>query len=336
MKQQIRIKPALLVALAIAALPAAAAQKKPTKGAAPKLPPGPMLPSRLKLDSPFIIVNGEKVTVASYIDRLSLAHAANMREQLVAETLVNQEARRRKITVTSQELTALVTRTYEETARSIGGEEALKADLMKQRGWTPQDYRIVIQMQARPVLLRQKLVADLVPESAVSAAEVEQRYESRKESFMVPASARVAHILIKKQPNETEAAARARAESLLARLKADPAKFPDFAREHSGDAATKDGAGVIPVELSRGAHPFGPAFEAVVFSGKPGLVDQVIAGDLGFQIVKINELKPASILPLSEVRDQLTQSLLAEKRQQALDELLLRLRTEATVDTGKF
>lgn len=329
---------ALLQGEAVRAAPAAPKPRRSAPTAAPKpaAAQAPLLPSKLRMDAPFVTVNGSKVTVGSYIDRLSLAYAPGMREQLVAELLLGQEAERRKISVSAPEITALVNETLQQNERSAGGKEALERDLQRERGWSLADYRRVIAMQARSQIIRQKLMEALVATGSVTDAEIEKRYEERKDAFRQPERIRISHILLKRKEGETEAAARARAADLLTQVKAKPEAFDELARLHSVDAATAPGGGRVPVLLPRGAHPFGPSFDAAVFGRDPGIVSQVVATDLGFHVIRVDERLAEGAVALDEVKSQIRSALLMERRRQALDELLLRLRTEAKVDTGPF
>jgi parvulin-like peptidyl-prolyl isomerase len=108
------------------------------------------------------------------------------------------------------------------------------------------------------------------------------------------------------------------------------------AREKSEDSATAPRGGKIPAEIVRGANPFGAAFEATVFSAPVGIVPEVVATSQGFHVFRVESRKEGRLLPLGEVKEQLRSVVLNERREQALDALLARLRREAKVETGKF
>jgi len=283
-------------------------------------------------------VNGEAVPVAAYVDRLSVAFAPQMREMLVEEALVRQEAARRKLTATPADLNAVVTQVYGETARRYGGEKNLEKELAATRGWSLADYKVVLRDQAPIQVLRNKIAADLVKDAAVTDAAVEKLYDERKMSFQVPDTISVSHILVRR-PGETEPdrdrEARARAEGMLRQLKGGK-PFEELAIESSDDRLTGARGGKVPTDIVRGAHPFGDAFEAIAFNAPPGLIGEVVPSPMGFHLVRVDGKKAGRLLPLEEVRGQIRQTLLAERRQQAMEELFVKLRTTARVDTGKF
>jgi peptidyl-prolyl cis-trans isomerase C len=285
-------------------------------------------------------VNGVAIPLSVYLDRLSLEHGPAMRETLVAEQLIRQEAARLKLKVTPEELDGLVERAYSATLSNYETEKQLAAELLRSRGWTPADYRAVIRSQADIQVLKQKIAAALVKESEVTAAEVEARYNEKKQTFIQPDTVRVTHILVKKSENgdpDQEKAQRAKADALLKKIvAADGKNFEDVARESSEDPATQMRGGRVPVDLARGAHPFGGVFDAVVYAAPVGLVKQLIPASDGYHIVRVDSKKEGRVLQLADVKEQIVASLLAEAREQKFAERMIKLRGQAKVDTGKF
>ncbi len=331
---------ALYLALCIGALvvaPCASAAQK-AKPSAKKPVAGPDLPSRVPLSAPFCMVNGEKISIANYVDRLSVRFAPEAREALISEALVRQEARRRKLAASPAEIDATVKRVFADNARRYGGEKGLEAELKRTRGWSRDDFRAVIREQAHTEVLREKLGQSLVKGSDVEDKDLEPLYEQQRDNFRQPDSVRIAHILVKRPEGgeAAEKAARARAEDILTRLKATPADFDRVAREQSDDKTTGAQGGKIPTDLLRTANPFGSNFEALVYPVKQGLVPEVVATPMGFHVIRVDANKAGRQLPLAEVREQLRTVVLTKRREQALEELFVRLRTQARVETGKF
>jgi peptidyl-prolyl cis-trans isomerase C len=330
-------------------LPAAAQKKAPPRKAPaskpaagkPAAPPaGPDLPSKLPANSHVAKVNGEAIPLSLYIDRLSLRNGPEVREMLVQELLIRQEARRRKITVTPEEINSAVERAFAATAANYQGERQLEAELKKSRGWSLADYRAVLRSQVDVQILREKIAASLVKPSDVDDQAIRERYDAQKQAFVQPDSARISHILIRKSADgepEKEKAQRAKAESLLKQIiAADGKNFDELAREHSEDEATRIRGGRVPVDLIRGGHPFGAKFDATVYSAPVGLIKEVIPAPDGYHIVRVDSKKEGRVLELADVKDQVRTSLLAEQRERAFAELMVKLRSTATVDTGKF
>jgi foldase protein PrsA len=306
---------------------------------APKTAPGPDLPSRLPPRAPVATVNGDPIPISEYVDRLSLRFGPEVRETLVEEQLIRQEARRRKISATAAEINELVSRTYSESVRRYGGEQRLADELGKSRGWTLADFKVVLRDQAEPQVLRSKLAEALVKPADIKDEEIAERYDETKErSFQQPDSVRISHILIRRPQDRNEAKdreARGKAEALLKKVQGGT-PFEQAARESSEDRVTAEQGGKIPIDIARTANPFGSAFEAAVFPAPVGLVAEVIPSPDAYHIVRVDAKTPGRLLALAEVKEQLRASLLNERRQQAMEQLYVRLRTNAKVETGKF
>lgn len=325
------------MALSLLAPPATAAPaKKPAKPAG-----GIQLPSKMPNAAPVAIVNGETIPISRYVDRLSLKYGLELREALIEEALLRQEADKRKIKVTPAEIDALVKRVVADSAKQSGSEKNLAGELGRTRGWTLDDYRGVIREQAPTQLYKEKIAASLVPASKVSDKEIETYYSAQRANFAEPDSAIISHVLVRKSLQNDIAAnrlAKEKAETLLAKIKLEGAGgFEKAAKEDSDDKITGPMGGKIPTPILRGAHPFGAAFEAAVFgSGPTGLVDEVIETPTGYHLLRIESRKEGRQLPLEEVKDRIRGALLEQKRQTALEELYVRLRSTAKVETGRF
>lgn len=325
-----------------AAKPAAKrpATKKPVARKPAPAYVGPDLPSKLPASSPVAKVNGEVIPLSLYVDRLSLRDGPTMREMLVQELLIRQEAKRRKISLTAAEISGAVERAFAATAVNFQGERQLEAELKKSRGWSAADYRVVLRSQVDVQLLREKIAEQLVKPADIKAADIEARYAENRQSYVQPDTARISHILVRKSPNgdpDKEKAQRAKADDLLKQIIAANGKnFEDLAREQSEDEPTKIRGGRIPVDLIRGGHPFGGVFDAKVYSAPVGLIKEVIPAPDGYHIVRVDSKKEGRVLELTDVGEQVRSSLLAEQRERAFSELLVRLRSTAKVDTGKF
>ena len=65
-------------------------------------------------------MNGETIPISLYVDRLSLKYGMELREALIEEALLRQEAGKRKLKVTPAEIDALVKRVVADSARQAG------------------------------------------------------------------------------------------------------------------------------------------------------------------------------------------------------------------------
>lgn len=152
-----------------------------------------------------------------------------------------------------------------------------------------------------------------------------ERYETNKSAFERPEAIRVAHILIKKNPVDgaddaaQDAAAKAKAEKLLAEIKAG-ADFATLAKANSGDSRSAVNGGVIDEWASKGQF-VGP-FEEAAFALKPGEVSGPVKTQFGYHIIKLLDRRPAGIAPFDDVKAsikaKIKQEMLVQKKAEFL------------------
>ena len=159
------------------------------------------------------------------------------------------------------------------------------------------------------------LTADALQASAtVDAADVKKQYDTNLKQYSTAEERTVAHMLVAVKPDATDAeraAARKRAEDLLAKARANPAKFGDLARESSQDPGSAQQGGDL------GTFPRGTmvkAFEDAAFAANPGDIVGPVLTDFGWHVIKVNGVKAALVQPFDDVKAQIETDL---KRQQA-------------------
>lgn len=89
---------------------------------------------------------------------------------------------------------------------------------------------------------------------------------------------------------EQRAAAKKKAEALLAQLQAAPDKFAELAKQNSADPGSKDSGGDLGY-FARGSMV--KSFEDAVFKLKPGQLSGIVESSFGFHIIKLTGIKPA-------------------------------------------
>ena len=154
----------------------------------------------------------------------------------------------------------------------------------------------------------------LLPSEQVDASEVGKYYEANLSKWGEPEQRRASHILISVKNGAGEddkRKARARAQAILARLKASPGSFAEVAKKESGDPGSAAQGGDLGF-FSRGmmVRPF----EDAAFRLKPGQISDVVESDFGFHIIKVTGIKPGKMKTLEQVRPEIELML---KKQQA-------------------
>ncbi|MUV28244.1 SurA N-terminal domain-containing protein [Burkholderia thailandensis] len=147
-----------------------------------------------------------------------------------------------------------------------------------------------------------------------SDIDVKKYYDGNIARYRTDAQVRVSHIFIaaaKDASAADKAAAKAKAEQLLAEVKAHPDQFAQIAEKNSQDAPSAAKGGDLGF-ITRGSTAGGAAFDDAAFALKKGEISGVVQGDFGFHILKATDLKPAVVKPLAEVKD----SIVADLKQQ--------------------
>ena len=155
-----------------------------------------------------------------------------------------------------------------------------------------------------------------------SEEQLRQRYEATKDQFRSDDSARIQHILIKVDPTapaDVDAAARRRAESLVAQLRAG-ADFAALARQHSADPSSAAAGGDMGwVERGQTVEPFDRAAFSI---GLNEISDPIRSQEYGYHIIRVSERRPPAHRSFEEVRPQLTAQVVEEMaKEQAQQEV---------------
>jgi peptidyl-prolyl cis-trans isomerase D len=163
-----------------------------------------------------------------------------------------------------------------------------------------------------------RLRAQIVP----SDADLRKRYEASKEDFKSPEAAHILHILIKVDPNATpdvDAAARAKAESLVKQLRAG-ADFAKLAQDNSGDPSSSGKGGDMGF-VSRGSTV--EPFDSAAFSIELNKIsDPIRSAEYGYHIIKVLERRQPTYRSFDEVKGQLAMQVVDQmSKDQAREEI---------------
>lgn len=169
--------------------------------------------------------------------------------------------------------------------------------------------------------------------------QVDDRYAADRAQYQgLPEQVRARHILIKVEAGAdeaTKAAARARAEGLLARARAaDSAGFAALARTNSQDTGSARRGGDL------GWNPRGQMvgpFDEAQFGLQPGQTSGVVETDFGFHIIRVEGRRQGDV-PEQQAKREIAEELYraekgAEEARRAANALMARLRSGTTLDT---
>jgi parvulin-like peptidyl-prolyl isomerase len=229
-------------------------------------------------------------------------------EQLKGQTvqfLIDRQIREKKaaalgLKVTDQEVTDQLNNLKQQY---FNGDEKKYQDELKAQGVTEEDVLADIRAQ----LISQKIYDQINEGVTVTDAEVQQYYDDNKTQFTAPESREVAHILV--GPKD-----KALAEDIYQQLQ-NGADFAELAKKYSTDTqSAKDGGKLNDV---RGT--FVPEFEDVAFSLETGEISKPVKSQYGWHIITaLEDTKPESTTPFSEVKTSLHDQLLKQKKDERM------------------
>jgi peptidyl-prolyl cis-trans isomerase D len=159
----------------------------------------------------------------------------------------------------------------------------------------------------------------------VTDAEVQQYYQQHLANYQVEAQVKVRHILIAVNAKEPDAAAKAKAQSILDKLH-HGGDFAKLAKENSDDPGSKSQGG----ELGWIKHGVTvPEFDKAAFALQPGQTSGLVRTKFGYHIIQAEEKQPAHTRPLDEVKADITATLTRQHEQQQEQNFAKQLSAEA-------
>lgn len=177
-----------------------------------------------------------------------------------------------------------------------------------------------LDLQALTQALERELHTEAVIDAVVPVAsdeEVEIYYYLQESRFAVPATRSARHILItindEFKENRREAA-RERIEKLRAELRDGCASFEALAQKHSECPTAMHGG-----ELGRvPAGKLYPELDRVLFALQAGQCSDVVESEVGFHLVKCDQIHPPQHIALDEAAEKIREQLTERKRRQTL------------------
>jgi peptidyl-prolyl cis-trans isomerase D len=148
----------------------------------------------------------------------------------------------------------------------------------------------------------------------VSDADVTDFYNKNKNRFSTPEQRTASHILITTKPGASaaeNAAAKAKAEAVLAEVRKAPDQFAAIAKAQSQDPGTAQVGGDLGV-VER--NVFAKPVEDAIYGLKQGEISGLVQSEFGYHIITVPSIKPATLKSLDEARAEVT----AELKKQAM------------------
>lgn len=234
------------------------------------------------------------------------------RENVIERVLLRQAAIADPEPINAEEVEQALARIREETPGQTGVVALGSDDSVKRE----------IEVRLRIDRLMARAAAKV---SAPATKDIAEYYRKHRDEFATPETIHARHIVKNVDANTDEAAARAAIDAAQAAL-ATGRDFAELADELSDCPGRGGDLGVFP----RGEMV--DEFDDVVFALKPGQTSDVFRSPFGFHIAQVLELRPAGVRSMDEVKSDISEALLQEKRQKAVEQFLDGLWKKAKID----
>jgi peptidyl-prolyl cis-trans isomerase SurA len=205
---------------------------------------------------------------------------------------------------------------------------------LKQEGMTVDDLRKNIE---KSFMVNQVQRDEVGSKLSITEEEARQYYLAHREEFAEPASVTLREILIEVPATTkggkpvlsvgTEDEIKEKAIAVRARILAGD-DFGKVAAEVSASASKANGGLIGPINLSE----VSPELQQMIEKMKPGEVTPPIRTARGFQILKLETLKPAAIQPFESVRDLVADKVHDARQQAEVRKFLARVRGQAIIE----
>jgi len=261
-----------------------------------------------QMSSPFLAQLDKNSNEAKLLMLVAKDKAVN---ELIVKKIINDEIIARNITVSQEELEEF----KEDMIEQIGGEDNFKT-VLEQNKMSENDFDTVV---ANDIQVS-KLIDTIAPVK-ISDADVKKFYTENKTSkFTYPDTVKASHILIKDK---------AKAEEVLAKVKAPNADFEKLAKEFSEDPGSAAKGGDLGFfAKDQMVKPFADA----AFSLKPDTISDLVQSEFGYHIIKVTDRKKAGVMPFDEIKSEIKKFLEDEQKVKALQTFIDAQKSQTKVE----
>lgn len=233
-------------------------------------------------------VNGQKITKDQLYDTMAKTAGKDMLQQLIMNTLIDQQVKKANITVTDKDVEDEIS--Y--IKKSFPSEDVFNQALAQQ-GMTMADLKeqMYTQVKVNKLLgLKIKITED----------SMKQFFDQNKDQLGTPEQVRVSQILLQSKED---------ADAVLKQLKSG-SDFAQLAKDKSQDTNSKDKGGDIGF-FAKG--DMDPAIEDAAFKLKVGETSGVVESQDGYAVIKVTDHKDAVPAKYEDVKDDIHYQLFSQQ-----------------------
>jgi peptidyl-prolyl cis-trans isomerase SurA len=211
----------------------------------------------------------------------------------------------------------------EERIRERFGDRATLTKTLQAEHMTYETFRQQIKDQIIIEAMRSKNISS---EIIISPQKIEAYYQEHKGDFKVEEQVRLRMIVLDNTASDTLEGRKKLGQEILGKLKENTA-FPELAAIYSTGSQRSQGGdwGWVERSLLR------KELADVAFSLKPGQHSDVIETDDVCYLMLVEDYRPSQVKPLSDVREEIEKTLLAQERARRQKEWIDKLKTKTFV-----
>ncbi len=244
-------------------------------------------------------------------------------EKLVEEKLIDQEAKRAGIKVSTKEVEFAL----EEIKRQNGSSQEEMENALTKEGLTLEAFKQQIEKR----LLRDRLVSWSVKvEPKVGEKELLDFYQKNIDRYQSRLTYRPSHIFFvipKEATSEEISGIRRKCQQVLEKIRKGE-DFGEMAILYSQDASSKDRGDLGYFKKGE----LLPAFEREAIRLKVGEVSGIVRTQFGFHIIKLFDRKGGGPAPFEEVKEKVQADCYEKKMEKAFNEFLSKLREKSMIE----
>lgn len=295
---------------------------------------------RSQLDEAFVLVKANLMAGSQYIpDERRKVLEARLLDRLIATQLLLKKATEEDKKKAEESAKKFID---EVKSRTIS-EDVFMLHL-KANGLSYEKFKTRVLEQA---ICDEIVQREVKSEITISDEKIKKFYDENQDEFKVPEIRKISHILIstrdmsdpspqlrfkRELSDEQKKEKKKLAESVLARAKKGD-DFVKLVKEYSDDVSgrERDGEYTITRAKDNPRTAMMPELEAASFSLSVGDISDLITTPYGYHIIKVLDIKPAGIRPLSEVKDEIKKYLEQKEVQIRLPDYFDKLKKNAKV-----
>ncbi|WP_400245137.1 peptidylprolyl isomerase [Niallia sp. JL1B1071] len=236
-------------------------------------------------------VDKEKITQEQLNEELNKQYGASVLNMMISNKVVDLEADKEKVKVTDKEIKAEL----DKMVQQYGGQDTFNT-LLAQNGLTEDVFKEQIEQNL-------KVTKILEPSIEITDDEIKTYFEDNKASFDTPEQVEASHILVEDEKT---------AKDVKKKLD-EGGDFAELAKEYSTDTQTKENGGELGY-FSTGQMV--EEFDKAAFAMNVDEISDPVKTDYGYHIIKVTGKKEAKEATLEESKEQIKETLLAQKVQE--------------------